>query len=202
MDRRPLRAALPADDGRDRPPRAAPDLLAPRPGLRLAAALAVVTTAVVVAGGGAAAGSATPACGAAAGTPARVSHVIWIWFENHSAGEIVGNSTAPRLTALAQSCGFAANYYAVAHPSLPNYIAATSGGTQGITDDGSPAAHPLSAVSLFEQATTARSYEESMPSPCDQGNPYPYAVKHNPEAYYLRIRRQCRANDLPLGTTA
>ncbi len=128
--------------------------------------------------------------------------MIWIWFENHAAGEIVGNSTAPRLTALAQSCGVASNYFAASHPSLPNYIAATSGGTQGITDDGSPAAHPLSAVSLFEQAATARSYEESMPSPCDQGNPYPYAVKHNPEAYYLRIRRQCRANDLPLGTTA
>ena len=31
MDRRPLRAALPADDGRDRAPRAAPDLLAPPP---------------------------------------------------------------------------------------------------------------------------------------------------------------------------
>ena len=98
--------------------------------------------------------------------------------------------------------GLAANYFAVAHPSLPNYIAATSGGTQGISNDDSPASHPLSVVSLFEQAPSARSYEESMPSPCDLGSPYPYAVKHNPEAYYLRVRKTCQANDIALGTVA
>jgi phospholipase C len=141
-------------------------------------------------------------CGTQAGTPVHVSHVIWIWFENHAAGEIVGSAAAPHMTALAQSCGVASNYFAVAHPSLPNYIAATSGGTHGITDDGSPSDHPLSAVSLFEQAGSARSYDESMPSPCDRSDAYPYAAKHNPELYYTRIKKACAKNDLPLGTTA
>ncbi len=37
-------------------------------------------------------------CGSRAGTPVQVSHVIWIWFENHAAGEIVANPAAPRTT--------------------------------------------------------------------------------------------------------
>ena len=127
--------------------------------------------------------------------------MIWIWLENHAAGEIVGNPAAPRSPGSPPECGFAASYYAVAHPSLPNYLAATSGGTQGVTDDGSPSAHPLRAASLFEQAASARSYEESMPAPCALTDAYPYATKHNPEAYYLAARARCRTGDVPLGTT-
>jgi phosphatidylinositol-3-phosphatase len=170
--------------------------------VKLAAAVALTAISLAAATSSAGVGKAAPVCGTKAGTPVRISHVIWIWFENHSAGEIVGSSEAPRMTAVARSCGFAANYFAVAHPSLPNYIAATSGGTQGISDDDSPSAHPLPVVSLFEQARSARSYEESMPSPCAASSPYPYAVKHNPEAYYLRVRKACQTDDIALGTTA
>jgi hypothetical protein len=167
--------------------------------MRLAAA-AVMLAALTVSGSSGAATARNP-CGSAAGTPARVAHVIWIWFENHAASEIVGNSAAPRTTRLAGECGFATNYFAVAHPSLPNYVAATSGGTQGVTDDGPPSAHPLHATSLFARAASARSYEESMPSPCALTDTYPYATKHNPEAYYLDARARCRTGDVPLGTT-
>jgi phospholipase C len=173
--------------------------------VRRAAAAVAATLAIAVAltaaqDGGAA--QARSVCGTRAGAPAHVSHVIWIWFENHAAGEIVGSAEAPNMTALARGCGVASNYFAVSHPSLPNYIAATSGSTQGVSDDGSPKDHPLTAISLFEQARTARSYEESMPSPCDPNDAYPYATKHNPELYFTRIRRACATNDLPLGTTA
>ena len=34
----------------------------------------------------------------------------------------------------AQQCGVATNFYAESSPSLPNYIAMTSGSTQGISD--------------------------------------------------------------------
>jgi phospholipase C len=167
--------------------------------MRLAAA-AVTLAALAVSSASGAAHARGP-CGSRAGAPARISHVIWIWFENHAAGEIVDSPTAPHATLLAHDCGFAEQYYAVAHPSLPNYIAATSGSTQGVQDDGAPAAHPLRAASLFAQAGTARSYEESMPAPCARTDAYPYATKHNPEAYYLAVRKRCRAGDVPLGTT-
>ena len=163
-----------------------------------AAALTVVALAVTGSGGAATAGGP---CGSRAGTPVQVSHVIWVWFENHAAGEIVGNPAAPHTTRLAAECGYAKSYYAVAHPSLPNYIAATSGGTQGVADDGPPSAHPLHTTSLFAQAASARSYEESMPAPCALKDAYPYATKHNPEAYYLGDRGRCRTGDVPLGTT-
>jgi phosphatidylinositol-3-phosphatase len=72
----------------------------------------------------------------------------------------------------------------VSHPSLPNYLALTSGSTWGITDDGF---HPLPAGGLGAQLTAAgidwRAYMEGMSNGCYH-SPYPYALKHNPFAYY------------------
>jgi phosphatidylinositol-3-phosphatase len=132
-------------------------------------------------------------------SPGLVRHVVWVWMENHSYSEIVGNSSAPYINQLASQCGLATNYYAVAHPSLPNYIAATSGSTQGITDDNPPSSHPLSVTSIFGQVSGG-SYEQSMPSNCDQTDSNSYAVKHNPEAYYTTISTSCRQNDVPLSS--
>ena len=144
--------------------------------------------------------AAVPApCGGDAGRPATITHVIWIWLENHSTNEVIG-SHAPAIAALAHGCGLATDYRAVAHPSLPNYIAATSGSTQGIGDDGSPSEHPLAVASIFSQAPSAASYEESMPSPCFLTNHYPYAARHNPEVYYTRFRASCGHDDIPLGS--
>jgi hypothetical protein len=141
-------------------------------------------------------------CGAAAKPPRTYAHVIWIVLENHELDQVVGSPSAPFLTSLARSCGVATNYRAVTHPSLPNYVALTSGDTHGVGDDAPPRDHPLDAVSLFEQAGSARSYEESMPWNCALTSSGAYAVKHNPEAYYTRIRSDCVKNDVPLGTTS
>lgn len=143
---------------------------------------------------------ASASCGTKTGPPATYAHVIWIWMENHSYSQIIGSSAAPFINALARSCGLATNYTAVAHPSLPNYIAATSGSTWGISDDNPPSSHPLAVASIFQQAASAGSYEESMPSNCDLTSSGTYAVKHNPEAYYTTIRSACATNDVPLGT--
>jgi hypothetical protein len=122
--------------------------------------------------------------------------------ENRSYSQIIGSSSAPYINLLARGCGLAANYTAVSHPSLPNYIAATSGGTRGITDDNPPSSHPLAVTSIFQQASSARSYEEGMPSSCDLTSSGEYAVKHNPEAYFTPTRTACKASDVPLGTTS
>src|SRR5438874_2046442 len=59
--------------------------------------------------------------------PVRVGHVVWIWMENHSYSGIIGSPDAPYLNSLAAQCGLTTNYRAITHPSLPNYLAATSG---------------------------------------------------------------------------
>ena len=141
-------------------------------------------------------------CGTKTGPPATYAHVIWIWMENHSYSEIIGSSAAPYLNSLASGCGLATNYAAVTHPSLPNYIAATSGDTWGVADDNPPSSHPLAVDSIFQQAGSAGSYEESMPSNCALTSSGTYAVKHNPEAYYTNIRGDCGAYDVPLGGAA
>jgi len=135
-----------------------------------------------------------------------VQHVIWIWMENKPYDGIIGSAAAPYENELAAQCGLATNYHAVTHPSLPNYIAATSGGTQGITDDAAPASHPLAVASIYSQVKAAgktwRDYEESAPGNCPLTSSGLYAVKHDPAPYYTGIRSDCAIWDVPMGTTA
>ena len=169
---------------------------------RLRAVLVALAAVAALASWGGAARTAPPAgpCGTVERPPATYAHVIWIWMENRVYDDVVGSSSAPFVNALAAACGLATNYHALTHPSLPNYLAATSGGTQGVGDDGDPSQHRLSAPSLFGQVRSAASYEESMPANCALTGAGNYAVKHNPEAYYLRDRAACLRRDVPLGT--
>jgi len=143
-------------------------------------------------------------------------HVVWIFMENHTYGQVIGSSEAPFETALAHRCGTATRYASVGSPSLANYIGATSGDTQGIHDDADPASHPLTVDNLFRQVRSsgrrAASYEEAMPGPCTLRPQGDYAVKHNPAAYYTGSvpernggdgdRAACNADDVALGTPA
>ncbi|HVW34581.1 MAG TPA: alkaline phosphatase family protein, partial [Acidimicrobiia bacterium] len=146
-------------------------------------------------------------CGTVAKPPATWKHVIWIWMENKHRDQVLGNPAAPFETGLAGACGHARQYSSVATPSLPNYLAATSGHTFGVTDDRPPADHSFTADNLFRQVRalgrTARSFAEDMPGPCTLQPSGRYAVKHNPAAYYRGgdDRAACRRDDLPLGTT-
>lgn len=122
--------------------------------------------------------------------------------ENKPVGSVIGNSSAPYENALANTCGLATNYHGVAHPSLPNYLAATGGSTFGVRNDAGPSSHRIQGGSIFGQLDSAglswRSYEESMPTNCDHSAASPYAVKHNPAAYFTAIASSCNANDVPL----
>jgi len=168
--------------------------------------LAGLVLAAIVVAVAPAARSTNVVCGWEAKPPLHWQHVIWIWMENESFDQVVGSASAGYLTTLAGDCGVATNYSSVSHPSLPNYIAATSGSTWGIADDGSPAAHPISRPSIFSQVSEAglmwRSYEESMSSNCELSSSGEYAVRHDPAAYYTGIRAECRRWDVPMGTTS
>ena len=145
-------------------------------------------------------------CGIRSTPPATYAHVIWIVMENHAYNQVIGSSSAPYENQLASQCGLATNYKATTHPSLPNYIAMTSGDTQGVRDDNGPSSHQLTAASIFSQVKGAggtwRSYQESMPGNCALTSSGTYAVKHNPAAYYVPIRTDCNAWDVPMGTTS
>src|SRR5664280_3902696 len=51
-----------------------------------------------------------------------ISHVIVVWIENREASAVTA-STMPYLYGLSQTYGRADAFYAVTHPSLPNYLA-------------------------------------------------------------------------------
>ena len=66
-------------------------------------------------------------CGGLAGTAPHVRSVVLVMMENH-ATPVLGSM--PYLHATAARGARAADYYAITHPSLPNYIALTSGHRQ------------------------------------------------------------------------
>lgn len=114
----------------------------------------------------------------AAGPP---SHVFLVVMENKSYAEALA---APFTAQLAATYEVATEYHAVAHPSLPNYLALAAGSTFGISDD---AYHRLPAGGLGAQLTEAgvpwKAYMEGMSRGC-LDSPYPYALKHDPFAYF------------------
>src|SRR5260370_3033377 len=57
------------------------------------------------------------------------SKVIVILMENEEYSSIIGDLTAPYINSLAAGGALATQYYAVSHPSLPNYLALTGGST-------------------------------------------------------------------------
>jgi phosphatidylinositol-3-phosphatase len=159
------------------------------------------TATTATSGAPATAGTRAP-CGQASSRRVSYSHVVWLWMENHSYEEIVGSSSAPYLNSLARSCGLATNYHNITHPSLPNYIAATSGlGSQALQpfrgDCKPSAACSTDARSIFAQVPRWRAYEESMPAACDRQDSGDYAARHNPPPYYTSLTN-CPQRDLPL----
>jgi hypothetical protein len=152
--------------------------------------------------------SAAPAASSpaphAAVAPGGVSKILVIMEENHGTPEVFPTGM-PYLWQLARRYAYASDWSAITHPSLPNYLAIFSGSAFNDPPDCSPGpgcAYP--APSVFGQALalgkTARSYEESMPRPCDRSDSGAYAVRHNPWAYIPGETAACRSGDVPAGS--
>ena len=150
--------------------------------------------------------AAAPVCGSVTTAP-TYKHVILILEENNAYGNIVGSSSAPYINRVISFCGLATNYHNITHPSLPNYIGLTDGGSlatlQPFLGDCTPSANCESTSgNIFRQATFKggyKAYAESMPTPCDTANAGFYAPKHNPAVYYTDLTN-CASQDVPLGT--
>jgi phospholipase C len=175
-------------------------------------ALAAVTVALAVSPAPAPAATDQPAlpaisesapCGSLAEQRPRIRHVILIVEENHSYSEIIGHATY--ITALAGRCGLATRYKALSYPSLPNYIAMTSGRIPASVAhrDCLPEAGCLtSAPNVFRRVRSWRVYAESMPVRCDRHDAGQYLPRHTAAPYYTVLRRSCMRKDVPLGTTS
>jgi phosphatidylinositol-3-phosphatase len=141
-----------------------------------------------------------PASGTAASSRASVTasptaapkHVFVIVLENTSYQLALRQ---PYIASLAQDYALATNYSDLGNPSLPNYLAMTSGSTWGVQDD---EFHQLPATGIGNQLTDAgiswKAYMEGFTGDCFN-SPYPYALKHNPFAYYGGT---CPANVVPM----
>lgn len=162
-----------------------------------------------------AAAASRPLCGNS-GTPAYTK-VMWIVMENISYGtksnQIPGSPSASYIDGtLVAQCGSTSHWHNATHPSFPNYVALTSGGTQGLNSDH---LQYLNVPSIFSQVDPDwKSFQEFMPSPCDHvgmtgdstTRQY-YVGKHNPAASYPAPPvgapgPDCSVKDLGLGTTA
>ena len=129
-------------------------------------------------------------------TPHPAKHVFVIVLENTSYQQALRQ---PYIASLASQYALATNYSAIGLPSLPNYLAMTSGSTWGITDD---LYHQLPAGGIGSQLTDAgllwKAYMEGFTGDCFN-SPYPYALKHNPFAFYGGA---CPSNVVPMTNLA
>src|SRR5579875_3542597 len=126
-------------------------------------------------------------------TTLPIQHVIIIVMENAEFGDIYNSSNAPYETKLANQYALASQYYAVSHPSLPNYLALIGGSTFGITDDEDPSTPGLpytNVVSLLESHHVSwKAYMESMPGNCALSDSDPYVVHHDPFVYFQDVQQ-------------
>lgn len=133
----------------------------------------------------------------AEGASQTFSHIYVIMEENTNYEDVVGNTAdAPYLNSLVQTYGFAANYYGVTHPSLPNYVAATAGDFFGTHSD--TPSQRFDAKNIVDQleakGLTWGAYMQSMPSTGFTGDQYPatgsglYVNKHNPFVLFSDVR--------------
>ncbi len=117
--------------------------------------------------------------------------------ENHEFSQIVGAADAPYVNERLIPAGrLFTDYTAVAHPSLPNYLAMTAGDTLGKAGTDEVSAGELDSDNLFHQLTAAhvdwRAFEESMPEPCYPGSsagnePDLYVGKHDPAMAFADV---------------
>ena len=85
----------------------------------------------------------------------HLDHVFFIMMENHGYSQIINNPNEPFVNRYAKSANLATNYFAVAHPSLTNYLEVTGGSNFGVLNDNSPDWHNKSCTTNLASGTTS-----------------------------------------------
>jgi acid phosphatase len=144
-------------------------------------------------GGGGSHSSGTSGVNPINNTP-QFAHVFVVVEENHSFHDVMGNGNMPYLNSLVSANGLATQYYADAHPSLPNYFELTTGeGTSISGIEGDAFSGVVTQDNVVRALTAAgkswKCYAESLPLPgylgIDSGN---YVRRHNPFTYFSDVQ--------------
>ncbi|GJF13190.1 hypothetical protein NGTWS0302_03680 [Mycolicibacterium cyprinidarum] len=100
-------------------------------------------------------------------TVGELDHVFMVYMENKGYRDIIGSPNAPFTNSLVNAYGSANNFFALTHPSLPNYYPIVGGTDYGLT-------YECEAVCIFDHGTilttniddagmTWRGYAQSQP---------------------------------------
>ena len=105
----------------------------------------------------------------------HIDHVQLIYMENKGVGDIIGSPNAPYINSLIKTQDYVSNFYALSHPSDPNYFRIMGGSDFGIAYN--PASNVINAPSLMQEMDQAgiswAGYAQGMPFPgatMSQGN--------------------------------
>jgi hypothetical protein len=121
------------------------------------------------------------------------STVFIILMENENWSSIKGSASAPYINnTLLPIASYAEQYYNPPgnHPSLPNYLWLEAGTNFGILNDNPPSSNHQSTTNHFvtflkNTGISWKTYQENITgTTCPTTDSYPYAVRHNPFAYF------------------
>src|SRR5271156_3980254 len=119
----------------------------------------------------------------------QLDHVFLIYLENKGVDNIVGSPNAPYLNSLINTEDYDSNYFALGHPSDPNYIRPLGGSDFGL--DYNPAGNVIDAPSLMQDMDQAgiswAGYAQGMPFPGDLTSSGDYAVDQLPFAQFSYV---------------
>lgn len=114
-------------------------------------------------------------------------HVFIMQFENHAEDEVIKDPNFAKYTQMGRGC---TNYYAVTHPSQPNYWAQVAGSYFDKNTDASVDLPYTNLVDLMDPAgVTWKAYQEDYPGNCDSRESVgDYYRKHNPFISFDNVR--------------
>jgi hypothetical protein len=110
---------------------------------------------------------------------AHPDHIVLCIMENHSYNEII--ASAPYINSLITQGRVYTNYFAISHPSEPNYFALFTGSTWGVVDDGG---YLFSGPSLGGQMSTVVGFGINVGTQDFYGNTIPNANSRFPIGAY------------------
>jgi len=139
-------------------------------------------------------GTSSGANGGSSGGVPHFDHVLIVVEENHSYNSVIGSPSMPYLNGLASKYGLATQYYADAHPSLPNYFELTAGEGLSITGFEGDSFNGVVTQDNVVRALTAagkswKCYAEALPALAYLGGDSgAYLQHHDPFVYFSDVQ--------------
>ena len=134
--------------------------------------------------------SSSPSSPTTSAVVPQFEHVFVVVEENHSFSDVVGNAQMPYFNSLIAAGGLATQYYANAHPSLPNYFVLTTG---ALITNSDGFVGIVSQDNVVRALTTVgkswKCYAESLPSAAYMGGDTgAYLKHHDPFVYFSELQ--------------